>query len=290
MALSFADSDFTTPGAYREYLLQKVSAATGEFTENLVVLPGMTAVYLAYLFGELGDVPDFAEAIRLYLALPISWHNDLLALQQKVARDASVWMVAGTAFVRENNRLYHEATLLSSAGDIAGRQRQVFLSRKEKALGLSRGEDLHVFTAGDHKIGIIIGTDAWYPETGRILALKGADIICHCGALPAGENRWLQLAGMWQQVQQNQFFCVESQFSSMITNQEFTAESRILAPCEMTAGFTGVLAREQTAGETVQALLNSTDRRRVIDNYPLLKLLHPAAYRPLLTGSGGGLS
>ncbi|MCW3489463.1 carbon-nitrogen hydrolase family protein [Dethiobacter alkaliphilus] len=283
MALSFTDSDFTTPGAYREYLLQTIPST--ENRETLIVLPSFTALYLAYLYGELADMHGLDEATRKFINLPQSWHDDITALQQTIARDLKAWLVPGTTFVRSNGRTYHQSCLISPQGEIIGRQHQAFLSRREQRWGLSRGDDLHVFKAGNYTVGIIIGTDAWYPETGRILALKGADLICHPGAMPAGDNRWRQLAAMWQQVQQNQFFCVESQLNSMIAGEDFAAASQIHAPCEMTEGFTGILAKESATG-LAHAVLEANTRRKVISNYPLLKLQNPAAYRPLACPGG----
>ena len=285
MALSFADSDFTTPGAYREYLLQTIPPPMEE-TENLVVLPSFTALYLAYLFGDLGDVSGVDEAVHRYLSLPQTWHTDLLTLHQTIARNLSAWLVPGTVFVREEEHTYHQSYLLSPQGNIEGQQRQAFLSRREQTWGLTRGDDLHVFAIGQHNIGIIVGTDAWYPETGRILALKGADVVCHCGAIPAGDNKWRQLAAMWQQVQQNQFFCVESQLNSMLAGEDFSAASQIHAPCEMTAGFTGILSGENIPG-LAHAVLDANSRQSVVNNYPLLKLQNPAAYGPLACGRCG---
>lgn len=286
LALSFVDTDFTTPGAYREYLLQKVGALVGDGQECLLVLPSLTGLYFAYLFGDLGDVSSLNEAVRAFLALPVSWHHELVALHREVAQNFGIWLVTGGTLVRENNHIYHEALLLSPEGDVVGRQRQVYLSRQEKEWGLTRGEDLHVFTVGEYKVGILIGTDAWYPETGRILALQGADLVCHCGALLQGDNHWLQLAGMWQQVQQNQFFCVESQLCSMIAGVEFFATTRVLAPCEMTPEMTGVVVAETPGSGMLGVVLDHVARINVIASYPLLNLLHPIAYGTLACPEG----
>ncbi len=162
-----------------------------------------------------------------------------------------------------------------------GWQRQLFLSRAEREMGLVRGTDVKVFETGMGRVGIIVGTDAWYPEVGRVLALKGVDVVCHCGALATGVNKWRQLAGIWQQVQQNQFFCVESQLAACITDKEFAAESLVHAPCEMTDGYEGILARGGLDGLPVTAELDQEKRRQVVDSYPLLKLLNFGAYGEL---------
>ncbi len=86
---------------------------------------------------------------------------------------------------------------------------------------------------------------------------------------------------MWQQVQQNQFFCVESQLQAVLAGKEFCGESFLHGPCEMTEGLTGILAKAKSPGNPVEGFLNNEERQKVIAQNSLLKLLNPAAYSPL---------
>ena len=70
VALNFADSDFTTPITYKEYILENWRPLRNEKENILVVLPAYSALFLAYCFGDLGDVQNFMEAIRIFQALP----------------------------------------------------------------------------------------------------------------------------------------------------------------------------------------------------------------------------
>ena len=280
MGINFARAPFTTPAAYRHYLKEVIGSVLGK-SEGLAVLPGLSDLYLSYRFGHVTQTGGLNRVIRDFLTLSAANRQALAELHSDVARELSCWLVPGTTLTIDDGHIYHEARLLTPQGETAGVQRQVFLSRRERELGLSRGEDLFVFTTGKARLGIIVGTDAFYSETGRILTGKGADLICHCGALPAGNNIWLQRTGMWQQVQQNQFFCVESQLAAELAGDDFYAESLVHAPCEMTDGFTGILARGVLDGSPLSAVLDYTARQQVIQNYPLLKLLNPAAYDPL---------
>ncbi|GFP43281.1 hypothetical protein HKBW3C_02411 [Candidatus Hakubella thermalkaliphila] len=285
--LSFAGSTFTSRQEYLDYL---DGCLASREKCDLLVFPALLSLLLAWRFGELGSPGDLAEAVRALVRLPAAWQDDLAETHRALARGLSVHLVPGTSFTVEGDRVFQEACLISPEGEILGSQRQVFLSREERQWELSRGEEVPVFATELGMLGIIVGTDAWYPETGRVLALQGAEVVCHCGALPAGENCWCQLAGMWAQVQQNQFFCVESQLAAVIAGREFAAESLIHAPCEMTAGYTGIVAGGGLSGEPLEAHLDREARLGVIRQYPLLKLLDPAAYSPLGCRGGGGNS
>ncbi|MBS4032557.1 MAG: carbon-nitrogen hydrolase family protein [Clostridiales bacterium] len=280
-ALSFAGSDFITRQGFKEHVYKTVPP--GGDDELLLVFPQHLALLLAFRCKELGQPLSLAEAFAAFMKLPHSWHREYLNMQHEIARSLSAYLVPGSLWLQDGG-IYSSSCLISPGGEMLGYQRQIFLSRQERELGLSRGEEAEVFETGIGRLGIIIGTDAWYPEVGRVLALKGAEVVCHCGALSAGENRWLQLAGMWQQVQQNQFFCVESQLAAEIAGQKFAAESLLHAPCEMTAGFEGILARGGLGGEPVSAELDKEKRLQVVNSYPLLKLLNPMAYEDM---SGG---
>lgn len=288
VALSFGNSSFSSREGYLAYVESSLAAVAGK-GDLLLVFPAYLGILLALRWGELENGTDFEGMIASFIRLPAAWHEECLELHREAARRLSAYLVPGTILQTESGQNYHQAFLLAPDGRILGTQRQVYLSRLEKALGLYRGEELNVFHTATGTIGIIIGTDAWYPEVGRILALQGAEIICHCGALPAGENRWLQRAGMWQQVQQNQFFCVESQLAANI-GEPFAAESLIHAPCEMTEEFEGILARDGPEKQPVIAVLDQKARRQVIDGYPLLQLMNPLAYGDCCGGGRGNES
>jgi predicted amidohydrolase len=285
VALGFGGAELDSAGRLHDYVAGVLAAYPPE-EERLVVLPGLAGLYLGQCFGWLGKPGSTEEAYGAYLEFMAAQPGILEDIFGKLARENGCWLVTGSFPVRDAGNLYHEAALISPRGDVAGRQRQVFLSRAEKALGMSRGEDLHVFAAGSMKLGLLLQTDGFYPETGRILAAKGAGLVAHCGALPEGDNRWLQFSALWQQVQQNQFFAVESQLCAEVGGVAYGADCRIHAPTEMTEGYTGILAEGR---EPVSAVPDEKARQTVIQGYPLLKLLNPLAYGSLACEGGEGV-
>lgn len=283
--VSFNNTAWADQGQYSHYLSKLLSDAKRS-APCLAVLPAFTSLLYAYQTGRLDGAATLDDAVSAFSRLTASCLEEYNALHAGIARETNCWLVAGSIFAWENDRLYHEARLFSPDGEHAGLQRQLFLSRRERGWGLARGEELAIFDIEGVKTGLLVGTDAWYPETGRVLALKGAEVVCHCGALAAGSNGWLQLAGIWQQVQQNQFFAVESQLSATIAGERFHGESLVHAPCEMTEGFTGIVARGGPENQPVVAQLNRIARTVVINTYPLLRLLNPSAYTTLTCERG----
>lgn len=79
---------------------------------------------------------------------------------------------------RDNDVLYNSAVLLGPEGYI-GKYRKFHLFLNEKDYFKPGNLGLPVFDIGSCKIGMLVCFDWIFPEVWRILALKGAEIICH---------------------------------------------------------------------------------------------------------------
>ncbi len=285
IALSLKNASFSTREDYSAMLQNRIrELLPAQHPEGLVVLPGYLDFFLAQGCGFLGESRGFEASFGALAGLGDSFTREFLELHREVARACSVHVVPGSFLLHEGSKKFLATCLLSPTGEVLGLQKQAFLSRKERALGLCRADTLEVFSTELGSMGLLPGTDCFYPETGRVLGLKGANIVCHPGALRDGHNPWRQRAGMWQQVQQNQFFCVESQLKATLGGEDFTGTCLIHAPCEMTSGQSGILASEVAGGAA--ALLDTEKRLGVLEKYSLLNLLNPAAYTSIQENRG----
>jgi predicted amidohydrolase len=79
---------------------------------------------------------------------------------------------------KAGSRIFNTALLLGPDG-IAGKYRKIHLFLNEKDYFTRGDRGLPVFDLGEYKLGMLICFDWIFPEVWRILALKGADIICH---------------------------------------------------------------------------------------------------------------
>ena len=261
------------------------AALTALFRElkiELAVLPAHTSFLLYGAGGPSGESDDFAASFKRFVQDSTGWNERYLDLHSRLARENNIYLVAGTTVEQEGGRYYQICSCFGPGGEICGRQRQTHLGREERALGLSRGEELHLFSLGGMKTGLISGTDARHPEIGRILALEGAGLVLHSGALAADSERSAQAAGIWAQVQQNQFWAVEAQLERSLCGRSFGATCAVIGPCEAAPDLSGYLDRSAPEKNYALAELHEADRQRVKDDYPLLNYLNPGAYRGLL--------
>ncbi len=277
-AISMAGIRLNSIDQYRSDL----SALLKNSGAQLAVLPAYSSVVLGLSLGALKPASDFESFLRQPPGSHADWNKKFLDLHSHLSRELGLTLAAGTLFESDFGRHYHTAYCFDPEGEICCRQRQTHLTRTEREIGLSRGEELNLFAVDDLQVGLVVGNDARHPEVGRIFALRGADLLLHSGALEAGFNCWPQVAGMWAQVQQNQFWSVEAQLNGNIANRTFAASSAALGPCEITPGKSGYLARGYPHTPVITAKLNETALRQIRQNYPLLKLLNPKAYSALL--------
>jgi predicted amidohydrolase len=74
--------------------------------------------------------------------------------------------------------LYNSAVLVGPQG-IIGRYRKLHLFLNERDFFRPGNAGLPVFTIGPCRVGMLVCFDWIFPEVWRVLALKGADVICH---------------------------------------------------------------------------------------------------------------
>jgi predicted amidohydrolase len=79
---------------------------------------------------------------------------------------------------RQGPHLYNTAVLIGPRGYV-GKYRKLHLFMNEKDFFEPGDAGLPVFDIGLCKVGMLVCFDWIFPEAWRVLALKGADVICH---------------------------------------------------------------------------------------------------------------
>jgi predicted amidohydrolase len=79
---------------------------------------------------------------------------------------------------RDGDYLYNSAVLVSPEGYV-GKYRKLHLFMNEKDYFQPGDAGLPVFDIGLCRVGILVCFDWQFPEVWRVLALEGADVICH---------------------------------------------------------------------------------------------------------------
>ena len=250
----------------KEYLEKAVKEQV-----DIIVFPGFTGCFFQQL-----SCPDRNVQNLINKADSGEYIEQVKALSQiyKIA------ICPGSYWQKEKGNIYHESCLIIN-GEIKLRQSQIYLARWERELGFSRGVKIELKEMKDWNIALIISTDVFYPQVSRMAALKGADIVLSPVGFTGEKNRALQVSGMWQEVQQNQFFAVEAGFNAFLGEQSFWGESIIHAPLEMTEKENGFLTRTKGQQSLITAELDNKKRRKAISKFDVLSQLNREFYQQM---------
>lgn len=238
---------------------------------DIIIFPGFTGCFFQQL-----SCPDRSIRSLIKEADSRGYIEQVKALSQNY----KIAICPGSYWQKEKNNIYHESSLIIN-GEVKLRQRQIYLARWERELGFSRGTKIELKEVNDWKLALIISTDVFYPQVSRMIALRGVDIILSPVGIVGENNRALQVSGMWQEVQQNQFFAVESGFNGFLGERNFWGESMIHAPLAMTRRKNGFLARSSGQQSLIIAELDNEKRRKAISKFDVLSQLNREFYRQM---------
>ena len=79
----------------------------------------------------------------------------------------------------KNGKCHNMSYILDRYGNEVGKYYKVHLTHEEIARGISNGNEFPVFDLDFGRIGIMICFDNYFPETARILGVKGAELVLY---------------------------------------------------------------------------------------------------------------
>ncbi|MDN0122996.1 nitrilase-related carbon-nitrogen hydrolase [Yersinia aleksiciae] len=159
-------------------------SSVAQVEENLAAIIAMTEEAVLQQGSELIVFPELA--LTGYLTGADHAQTQDSPAVQTLARLAMKWrvyLVVGMAEKQQDSG-YNTQVLFGPEG-IIGSYRQIHLSQAHQQWA-SAGAHWRVFDTALGRVGLLSGHDALLPESARILALMGCDIIACSAALPAG--------------------------------------------------------------------------------------------------------
>ena len=261
------DKPKTLVGKIKEYLEKAIKEQV-----DIIVFPGFTGCFFQQL-----SCPD---NISLRSLTKEADSSEYIEQVKELSQNYKIAICPGSYWQKEKNNIYHESCLIID-GEVQLKQRQIYLARWERELGFSRGIEIKLKEINNQKLALIISTDTFYPQVSRMAALKGTDIVLSPVGFTGEKNRALQVSGMWQEVQQNQFFAVEAGFNGFLGEQNFWGESIIHAPLEMTEERDGYLERSSEQQSLIITELDNKKRRNAISKYNVLFQLNREFYQQM---------
>src|SRR5574337_1870590 len=163
--------------------VEKMAATVDQVARNfpwvdLILFPELCATGLAqFVPGR----PSTWEAQAEPVPGPIS---ERLAA---AARQHRKWLMSGSLYEREGDRVYNTALVFSPDGELVARYRKLFPWRPYETC--DSGESFCVFDIPSvGRFGLCICYDMWFPEVARTLAWMGAEVILHPTLTPTSDR------------------------------------------------------------------------------------------------------
>jgi len=294
-AVEFFNSLLNHVGNKDKYMqmIEDYIARAADDGVDLLVFPGFTGCF--YQLMELNG-RDFKQAVAMVC------HRQFIHSVLDISRKYALLICPGSYWERQGEDVFHASCLVKS-GQVLLEQRQLYLAKWERELGLSRGIDVELIEINGWKIGIMLATDVFYPQVARKLALMGARLVVSPVGFVGDRNAYLQLSGVWQKAQLNHFFAVESAFNGRLGtkgllqenstlswaggDEEYNVasgckmlwgESIIYAPLPMTPQENGILKRTSGKIDFITADLDRQGRRQALKEFNALAQLNPGFY------------
>jgi predicted amidohydrolase len=200
---------------------------------NLLVFPEYLSVELISILT--GSGYDGEEALR---SVGVSFKKDYLNIFTELSRKYGMAISTGSLFcMEEPGSNFYNSNFLVLPNGVITEQRKTHTTYElvyNKDI-ISKGNELIVSGVGNALVGTLICYDAGFPENGRILMRKGANVILQPGCVfdKFGANRLKIFASA--RATENQLFVVNSQLAGDLAFLEdhhyhFEAVSSIHAP------------------------------------------------------------
>ncbi|GGI20868.1 carbon-nitrogen hydrolase family protein [Oxalicibacterium faecigallinarum] len=136
---------------------------------------GVKVIVVPQFFGSATWLPTLAEA-----------HAEAKCTASHLAKVASIAQKYGCVIVlpvleEKGDKIASVAVIIGTDGKEIGRYQQTHIEPEMKSWCIA-GDTLPVFDTPFGRIGVLLGYDGMFPESSRVLALQGADMIAWCSA------------------------------------------------------------------------------------------------------------
>ncbi|MEZ4676193.1 MAG: nitrilase-related carbon-nitrogen hydrolase [Caldilineaceae bacterium] len=168
-------------------------------------------------------------------------------LYSGLAKEFNLVLVAPSAYLPDpaDGVVRNITAVFGRDGSLLGYQAKVMLHPQDKPI-VEAGADWDVIHTDVGAIGLLLGSDVLYPEIGRLLAYKGAEVLICQGACASTVMYQKLRAGILARMQDNQLFAAASFLVGRndlngSNKLVYAGRSAIFAPQELTPRFNGVL-------------------------------------------------
>jgi len=180
----------------------QLAAQPGDNTAS--ILEEIDKVMIRFPWLEMIVLPELT-ACGADRALAESMPGPMEARFRASARSHGIWLIPGSIFEADGERLYNTVPVIDPDGKVVARYRKMFPWEPYET-GVTPGNEFIVFDVPNvARFGVSNCYDMWFPETVRSLAWMGAEIILH-PSLTSTIDREAEIAMIRAHAAQNQVY------------------------------------------------------------------------------------
>ena len=164
--------------------------------------------------------------------------GESVTVMRKLAAELSVYLVAPIIYAAANGEVENTAVLINDEGEIEGTYSKSHPVGDERTY-FQRGKEYPVWNTKLGRIGIVICYDVCFPETSRILALHGAELMLVPSAWRASHyfKEWWDL-NLACRALDNLFYVAAVNRCGQSGEEIFAGKSQVISPIgEVLAAF-----------------------------------------------------
>lgn len=193
--------------------LSKIETLVSNIEADLLVLPELFST--GYLFRSKDEIEKLAEEIP---------GGESCEILMKISKNKKISFVAGILEV-SGGKFYNSSVFISRA-QVIKVYRKAHLFEREKLWFKKGNTSFDVCELDGVKIGMLICFDWAFPEAMRVLALKGAMVICHPSNLVLP---YCQKAMVTRAIE-NKVFIITANRTGLERGRKFSGMSQIVNP------------------------------------------------------------
>lgn len=252
--------------------LETVLSGLRNVEADLVVLPELA--FTGYLFEDRSELVPLAEDPA---------HSRTVDSLVRLCRDRNLFLVTGFA-ERSGDKVFNSALLIGPDG-LVSTYRKLHLFDTEKEYFDPGDMPLEPIGVRGAMIGMMVCFDWAFPEAARVLALKGADVLCHPSNLVLQHCQ----QAMVTRCLENGVFAVTANRIGSVTRPRgslrFTGQSQVVTP-------KGEILRRAKA-DTEEVFVTEIDvsiagNKSMTERNDLFRDRRPEFYAPL-AGTAAGI-
>jgi len=253
------------------------------------------------LLQELFETPYFCieqDSRHLRLATTLQ-ENRAVAAMTRLARELGV-VLPVSFFERSGQAYFNSVAIVDAGGEVLGLYRKSHIPNgpgyQEKTYFSPGDTGFRVWNTRFGRIGVGICWDQWFPESARVMALQGAELLLYPTAIGTEPPPALPVNSRdhWQRTQQGH---AAANLMPLIASNRYGVERSLQQPDELYIRFYGssfiadsLGAKVAEAGEDEQAVLlaefDLAAAAEARDNWFVFRDRRPDLYGALLTLDG----